>query len=106
MRVPVLHGYGPRYLHSSGQLHKGGPRRGLFLLVTHAPAADLPIPGAAFGFGGLEAAQARGDLEALEARGKPALRIHLTAGVDSGLEALAEALAGAAARAAAVRAGR
>ena len=91
-RVPVLHGYGPRFLHSIGQLYKGGPPSGLFLQVTHEPTHDLPIPQAAWSFGTLEAAQARGDLEALDARGKPALRFHLTGDVDAGLAVMAEAL--------------
>jgi hypothetical protein len=95
-RVPVLHGYGPRFLHSIGQLYKGGPARGLFLQVTHAPARDLSIPESPWSFGDLEAAQARGDLEALDARGKPALRFHLLGDVDTGLATLREALTAAA----------
>lgn len=96
--LPVLHGYGPRYLHSIGQLYKGGPPRGLFLQLTHEPAPDLPIPHSAWSFGQLAAAQAQGDLAALEARAKPALRFHLTGEVDSGLAQVAEVLAEASSR--------
>ena len=72
-KVATTLGYGPRYLHSTGQLHKGGPPRGHFLEVTTAAAPDLPIPGKPFTFGQLEAAQAEGDLLALERRGRPVL---------------------------------
>jgi glucose-6-phosphate isomerase len=70
----VTTGYGPRYLHSTGQLHKGGPPTGHFIQVVDAPATDLPIPGADHGFAALIAAQAEGDLLALRARGRPVLR--------------------------------
>jgi glucose-6-phosphate isomerase len=91
LRIPVLHGYGPRYLHSSGQLHKGGPPTGLFLLFTSADEVDCAIPGATYGFGDLRTAQALGDLASLESHGKPALRIHLASGVEPGLAAVARA---------------
>jgi len=70
-------GYGPRYLHSTGQLHKGGPNTGVFILVTADIAADLPIPGAPYSFGVLELAQATGDFESLNRTGRRALQIHL-----------------------------
>jgi len=73
--VAVTVGYGPRFLHSTGQLHKGGPPRGHFLQIVETPSGEVPIPGAPYGFGRLIAAQADGDLEALRARGRPALRI-------------------------------
>jgi len=73
--VAVTLGYGPRFLHSTGQLHKGGPPRGHFLQIVDAPAGDVPIPGAPYGFRQLIAAQADGDLEALRARGRPILRV-------------------------------
>jgi transaldolase / glucose-6-phosphate isomerase len=73
--VATTLGYGPRFLHSTGQLHKGGPPVGHFLQVTEPVAEDLPIPGEPFGFGRLEAAQAEGDLVALRARGRPAIRV-------------------------------
>jgi glucose-6-phosphate isomerase len=70
-------GYGPRYLHSTGQLHKGGPNTGVFILVTTDVDADLPIPGAPYSFGTLELAQATGDFESLNLSGRRALQIHL-----------------------------
>jgi len=77
LRVATTLGYGPRYLHSTGQLHKGGPPRGHFLEITALPATDLPIPGKPFTFGQFEAAQAEGDLQALDRRGRPALQLRL-----------------------------
>jgi glucose-6-phosphate isomerase len=75
---PVTFGWGPRYLHSTGQYHKGGPAVGSFLQVTGAVVDDLPVPGRPYTFGALQAAQAAGDLEALAGRGRPTLRLHLT----------------------------
>jgi transaldolase/glucose-6-phosphate isomerase len=73
-------GFGPRFLHSTGQLHKGGADNGLFLQITYSPGSDLEIPGQNIDFGTLERAQALGDLEALLARGKRAIRVHLVDG--------------------------
>ncbi|MBE3142311.1 MAG: bifunctional transaldolase/phosoglucose isomerase, partial [Planctomycetes bacterium] len=73
-------GFGPRFLHSTGQLHKGGPNSGLFLQITSDTSQDLAIPGEDITFGDLERAQALGDLEALLARGRRAIRIHLDKG--------------------------
>jgi glucose-6-phosphate isomerase len=73
--VAVTVGYGPRFLHSTGQLHKGGPQRGHFLQIVDAPTREVPIPGEPYGFGRLIAAQADGDLQALRARGRPTLRV-------------------------------
>ncbi len=70
-------GFGPRFLHSTGQLHKGGPSSGLFLQITRQPSTRLDIPAQELTFGTLERAQALGDLEALLARGRRAIRIHL-----------------------------
>jgi hypothetical protein len=70
-------GYGPRFLHSTGQLHKGGPRTGRFLQLVDTPARDAEIPGAGYSFGTLIAAQAAGDLEALRGHGLPAERVVL-----------------------------
>ena len=75
LKVATTLGYGPRYLHSTGQLHKGGPPVGHFLQITEQGVDELPIPGVPFGFGRLEAAQAEGDLVALRARGRPAIRV-------------------------------
>jgi transaldolase / glucose-6-phosphate isomerase len=73
----VTHGYGPRYMHSTGQLHKGGPNTGLFLQVIDDPGDELPIPGKPFGFRQLIRAQAAGDLETLKERGRRVARVRL-----------------------------
>jgi transaldolase / glucose-6-phosphate isomerase len=73
----VTHGLGPRYLHSTGQLHKGGPNTGLFLQVVDDPGEELPIPGKPFGFAHLIRAQAAGDFESLKERGRRVARIRL-----------------------------
>jgi transaldolase / glucose-6-phosphate isomerase len=75
LKVATTLGYGPRFLHSTGQLHKGGPPVGHFLQITERVVDEVPIPGVPFGFGRLEAAQAEGDLVALRARGRPAIRV-------------------------------
>jgi glucose-6-phosphate isomerase len=73
----VTHGLGPRYLHSTGQLHKGGPPTGLFVQVVDDTGEEIPIPGEDFGFGRLIRAQAEGDFRSLEERGRPIVRIRL-----------------------------
>jgi transaldolase/glucose-6-phosphate isomerase len=73
----VTHGLGPRYLHSTGQLHKGGPPTGLFVQVVDDPGEEIPIPGREFGFRRLIDAQALGDLTALQQRGRPIVRVRL-----------------------------
>ena len=75
LKVAITLGYGPRLLHSTGQLHKGGPAVGHFLQITEEASEDIAIPGQAFTFGAMEAAQAEGDLLALRKRGRPALRL-------------------------------
>ncbi|KUM33115.1 glucose-6-phosphate isomerase [Arthrobacter sp. EPSL27] len=93
---PVTFGWGPRFLHSTGQFHKGGPAIGVFLQVTAAAAGDLGIPDRPFSFGELIAAQAAGDAQVLSDHGRPVLRLHLTdraAGVRQ-LQDLVSALAG------------
>jgi glucose-6-phosphate isomerase len=75
---PVTFGWGPRFLHSTGQFHKGGPQVGAFLQVTAAAESDLDVPGRPYTFGTLQLAQALGDLGALRSRARPALRLHLT----------------------------
>ena len=75
---PVTFGWGPRFLHSTGQYHKGGPARGVYLQVTTAPAQDLEVPGRDFTFGEFIAAQAAGDAAVLADHGRPVLRLHLT----------------------------
>lgn len=92
-RVATTLGFGPRFLHSTGQAHKGGPDSGVFLQITCEPAQDLPVPGRRYSFGTVEAAQARGDFAVLAERGRRALRIHLGADVATGLKALDAAIA-------------
>jgi hypothetical protein len=92
-RLATTLGYGPRYLHSTGQLHKGGPDTGLFVLLTAEPDETQPIPGERFGFGELQRAQAEGDYAALERRGRRLLRIHLSESIEEGLDRLADAVA-------------
>jgi hypothetical protein len=70
---PTMFGYGPRYLHSTGQLHKGGANNGVFIVVTADPGEDVPIPGEPFSFGVLELAQALGDFQSLDRAGRRAL---------------------------------
>jgi glucose-6-phosphate isomerase len=96
---PVTFGWGPRFLHSTGQFHKGGPAIGVFLQVTAASATDLAIPDRPFTFGKLISAQAAGDAQVLSEHGRPVLRLHLTdrpAGVKQ-LQELITSLAGQAA---------
>ena len=85
-------GYGPRYLHSTGQLHKGGPNTGVFLLISAVPRQDVPIPGEVFSFGTLEHAQALGDFASLAAEGRRALHAHLPAPDRTLVRQLADAL--------------
>jgi len=92
IHIPVLQGYGARYLHSIGQLYKGGPPRGLFLVMTTVDPGDLAIPGRSLTFGQLKAAQALGDFAAITKRGRPALRLHLTHGPDAGFRAITHAV--------------
>jgi transaldolase / glucose-6-phosphate isomerase len=94
-KVATTVGFGPRFLHSTGQLHKGGPDTGVFLQITAEPREDVPIPGKPYGFGQVVAAQAAGDLAALRSRGRRALSVHLPKDVAAGLEALQAAVAGA-----------
>ncbi len=75
---PVTFGWAPRFLHSTGQFHKGGPQTGAFLQITGVVVQDLEIPGRPFSFGRLQEAQAQGDLRALAQRDRPVLRLHLT----------------------------
>ena len=91
-RVATTLGYGPRFLHSTGQFHKGGPNRGVFLQITADDAQDIEIPGRRYTFGHLKRFQAQGDLEVLRERGRRVLRAHLGRDVTSDLERLAERL--------------
>jgi hypothetical protein len=87
-RIATTLGFGPRYLHSTGQLHKGGPDTGLFLQITTEHPEDAPIPGAPYTFGVLQAAQAAGDIASLRRHGRRVLRVHLAEGVEPGLRSL------------------
>jgi transaldolase / glucose-6-phosphate isomerase len=90
--VATCLGFGPRFLHSTGQAYKGGPNTGVFLQITCDDAADLPVPGKKYTFGIVKAAQARGDFNVLIARGRRALRVHLTGDLAGGLKTLRQAI--------------
>jgi hypothetical protein len=89
--VATCLGFGPRFLHSTGQAYKGGPNSGVFLQITGDDAVDLPVPRQKYTFGVVKAAQARGDFQVLAERGRRALRVHLN-DVESGLAALTAAV--------------
>ena len=91
-KVATCLGFGPRFLHSTGQDYKGGPNSGVFLQITADHAIDLAIPGQKLSFGVVIDAQAAGDLAVLESRGRRALRVHLGADVKAGLKKLAAAV--------------
>jgi hypothetical protein len=94
-RVATCLGFGPRFLHSTGQDYKGGPNTGVFLQITAKHADDVDIPGQQYTFGVVIDAQAAGDLAVLESRGRRALRVHLGADVAAGLNTLNAAVAAA-----------
>ncbi len=91
-RAATCLGFGPRFLHSTGQAYKGGPNSGVFLQITCEDSADLAVPGQAYTFGVVKAAQARGDFDVLAERGRRLLRVHLPADVEAGLKTLARAV--------------
>ncbi len=91
-RIATSLGFGPRYLHSTGQAHKGGPNTGLFLMVTCDDALDLPVPGEGITFSAVKAAQARGDLAVLASRGRRIIRAHIHGDLGAGLETLDSAV--------------
>jgi hypothetical protein len=91
-KVATCLGFGPRFLHSTGQAYKGGPNSGVFLQITCDDAADLPVPGQKYTFGVVKAAQARGDFAVLAERGRRALRVHLGKNVKGDLAKLAKAV--------------
>jgi transaldolase/glucose-6-phosphate isomerase len=92
-RVATCLGFGPRFLHSTGQAYKGGPNSGVFLQITCDDADDIPVPGQKYTFGTVKAAQARGDFQVLADRKRRALRVHLPKDVNAGLETLRRAVA-------------
>jgi transaldolase / glucose-6-phosphate isomerase len=91
-KVATCLGFGPRFLHSTGQAYKGGPNSGVFLQITYDDATDLAVPGQNYTFGVVKAAQARGDFAVLAERGRRALRVHLGKNLKSGLAGLAKAV--------------
>jgi len=91
-RVATCLGFGPRFLHSTGQAYKGGPNSGVFLQITCDDAVDLPVPGQKYTFGIVKAAQARGDFQVLVERGRRALRVHLGKDLRTALATLAAAV--------------
>jgi transaldolase/glucose-6-phosphate isomerase len=91
-KVASVLGFGPRFLHSTGQAYKGGPNSGVFLQITCDDAKDLPVPGQKYTFGVVKAAQARGDFAVLAERGRRALRVHLGKNLDAGLAKLTKAV--------------
>jgi transaldolase / glucose-6-phosphate isomerase len=91
-RAATCLGFGPRFLHSTGQAYKGGPNSGVILQITADDAEDLPVPGQRYTFGVVKAAQARGDFDVLAERGRRLLRVHLTQDVEAGLKTLTKAI--------------
>lgn len=93
LHIATTVGYGPRFLHSTGQLHKGGRNKGLFIQITHTPESDCVIPGEPYSFGTLIAAQALGDYQALQERKRRLIRFHLGSDAFAGLEELRDIIA-------------
>jgi len=91
-RVATCLGFGPRFLHSTGQAYKGGPNSGVFLQITCDDPVELPVPGQKYTFGVVKAAQARGDFQVLAERGRRALRVHLGSNLKAGLATLQAAV--------------
>jgi len=91
-RVATCLGFGPRFLHSTGQAYKGGPNSGVFLQITCDDSVELPVPGQKYTFGTVKAAQARGDFQVLADRGRRALRVHLGSNLKAGLATLQAAV--------------
>ena len=96
-RVATTLGFGPRFLHSTGQLHKGGPNSGVYIQVTTDDAVDVPIPGQPFTFSTLKQAQALGDLQSLREHGRRVIRLHISGDLAVGLSRLSDAVIHAAA---------
>jgi len=91
-KVATVLGFGPRFLHSTGQAYKGGPNTGVFLQITCGDAKDVPVPGQKYTFGVVKAAQASGDLQVLRERGRRTLHVHLGSDVSAGLAQLTSAI--------------
>lgn len=91
-QVATTVGYGPRFLHSTGQLHKGGPNTGVFIQITAEEREDVMIPGEPWSFGTLAAAQALGDMKSLTTRSRRVIRIHLGVDVENGIKQIQKAI--------------
>ena len=92
LKVATTLGYGPRYMHSTGQLHKGGPNHGVFIMFTHDAEDDLLIPGEDYGFATLQKAQALGDFRSLNNKNRRVIRIHLEGNIEQALKKINESL--------------
>jgi len=91
-RLATTLGFGPRFLHSTGQLHKGGPNTGVYIQITADDGTDVPIPGQPFTFSILKRAQAAGDLQSLRSHGRRVVRVHIAGDLDAGLASLTDAV--------------
>jgi hypothetical protein len=91
-RVATTLGFGPRFLHSTGQLHKGGPNTGVYIQITADDGTDVAIPGQPFTFSILKRAQAAGDLQSLRSHGRRVVRVHIAGDLDAGLASLTDAV--------------
>ncbi len=92
LKTATTLGYGPRYMHSTGQLHKGGPNTGVFIMLTYEAQDDLPIPGKDYGFATLQRAQALGDFRSLNDKGRRVIRVHLGSNIEESLKIINESL--------------
>jgi transaldolase/glucose-6-phosphate isomerase len=91
-RIATTLGFGPRFLHSTGQLHKGGPNTGVYIQITADDGTDVAIPGQPFTFSILKRAQAAGDLQSLRSHGRRVIRVHIAGNLDAGLASLTDAV--------------
>jgi transaldolase/glucose-6-phosphate isomerase len=92
LKVATTLGYGPRYMHSTGQLHKGGPNRGVYMMFTYEAEDGLPIPGKEYGFATLQRAQALGDFRSLNDKNRRVIRVHLGSNVEQALKRINESI--------------
>jgi transaldolase / glucose-6-phosphate isomerase len=92
LKVATTLGYGPRYMHSTGQLHKGGPNKGVFIMFTYEAEEDLPIPGKDYGFATLQRAQALGDFRSLNDKNRRVIRVHLGKNIEQALKRINESI--------------
>jgi glucose-6-phosphate isomerase len=92
LKVATTLGYGPRYMHSTGQLHKGGPNKGVFIMFTYEAEDDLPIPGEDYGFATLQRAQALGDFRSLNDKNRRVIRVHLGKNIELALKKINDSL--------------